>query len=464
MNGSVGRIGDALRLGSKPAWLLAMIGLFGIVALAALATRLGMLPLVLALVLGGFATIVGFRWPLLLLLLFAALIPLEGVVVIDGFGTISRLVGILFAVAYGAPRLGRLALGAMPPAAWAYLAWAILSLGWAIDPDTALALLPTLLQLFLIAVLVADFVVQKPTIIRPVLWTYSLSAAATAVIGVQVYLAQGLTGTRAVAIQGQDPAQYAAVLVPALVFGLYEVLNGNHRILGGLISLLTTVGIVVSGTRGAWLACVVTVVLFIVPRLTLRGRITALATVLVLLVVAYQVPGVADLVAERTGSALSSGGAGRTDIWSVAATVYQSNPVLGVGYANFPVAYTADVIRASGVGSVEFLVGRAPHDLVVGTVIELGPIGLVLLALFLGPLVLRRGWGPNAAPIQAALASLLTVALFLDVLSNRKQVWLVIGLAAGLAYLARGQSRSVDDPRSDDRQSPARDPSRPTVV
>jgi hypothetical protein len=28
-------------------------------------------------------------------------------------------------------------------------------------------------------------------------------------------------------------------------------------------------------------------------------------------------------------------------------------------------------------------------------------------------------------------------ALFLDVLSNRKQVWLAIGLAAGLTYIAR---------------------------
>ena len=39
--------------------------------------------------------------------------------------------------------------------------------------------------------------------------------------------------------------------------------------------------------------------------------------------------------------------------------------------------------------------------------------------------------------VQAALASLLVVALFLDVLSNRKQVWLIIGFAAGLSYLAR---------------------------
>jgi hypothetical protein len=31
----------------------------------------------------------------------------------------------------------------------------------------------------------------------------------------------------------------------------------------------------------------------------------------------------------------------------------------------------------------------------------------------------------------------MVVAMFLDVFSNRKQVWLIIGLAAGLGYLAR---------------------------
>ena len=79
------------------------------------------------------------------------------------------------------------------------------------------------------------------------------------------------------------------------------------------------------------------------------------------------------------------------------------------------------------------------------TIVELGPIGLLLLAAFLGPLVLRRGWGPEALTVQAALASLLMQALFVDMFANRKQVWLVIGLAAGLAYLARRGGAAVDD-------------------
>ena len=120
-----------------------------------------------------------FRWPILPLALFAALIPLEEVVVIEGLGTISRFAGILFAVTYALPRLGHLKLGAMPPAAWAYLAWAVVSVGWALDPGTAGGQIVTCLQLFVVAVFVADFVVHRPAIVRPVLWVYSLSATAT---------------------------------------------------------------------------------------------------------------------------------------------------------------------------------------------------------------------------------------------------------------------------------------------
>ena len=87
--------------------------------------------------------------------------------------------------------------------------------------------------------------------------------------------------------------------------------------------------------------------------------------------------------------------------------------------------------------------GRGPHNLLVGTLIELGVIGLVLLALFLLPLLLRRGSGPDAAVVRAMLASLCTLALFLDIFSNRKQVWLVIGLAAGLAYLRQRSERAL---------------------
>ena len=443
MSASVARVGDVLRVSTRTAWLMAIAGIAGLAALVALATRQGMLTMALGLVVLGLLTLVSFRWPLLPLVAFVALIPIEAVMVFEGFGTISRFAGILFAVTYGVPRLGRLAFGVMRPAAWAYLAWAIVSAAWAIDAGVAWTHLQTLIQLFLIALLVASLVEQRPAVVKPLLWVYGLSAAATALVGIQSYLGGTVVeDARAVALQGQDPAQFAALLLPALVFGLYEALNGDRRILGGAIALLTTVGVVISGTRGAWVAVAVVALLFVLPQLRPGRRIAAIAMALALVGMAYQLPGVPDLVADRTGDALSTGGAGRTNIWTVAVTLYGSAPVLGVCYANFPVAYTPEVVRASGATSWVHPAGRGPHNLVVGTLIELGPIGLLLLALFLGPLVLRRGWGRDAAAVQAALASLLAAGLFLDVLSSPKQVWLMVGLAAGLSFVSRQARRT----------------------
>jgi hypothetical protein len=438
VSASVARIGRALRLDPRLAGAVVAAFVLAIALAAAIATRQGMLPIAVGAATVVIGTLVGFRWPLVLLLAVAALIPIEEVTLLQGFGTISRAVGILFAVCYGLPRLTRLNLAVIPIAGWAYLAWALASLAWSLGTDAASAKLISLVQLFMIALLTADFVVQRPSIVRPVLWAYSVSAAATAVIGVAAYLGQGLATTRAVGIDNQDSANFAALLIPALVFGLYEALNGSRRLLGAGITILTAAGIVVSGTRGAWVACTVVILLVVLPQLSARRRVVALVTMAVVAVAVYQVPGVAELVAERTGNAVSSGGAGRTDIWTVGVANFEKSPIVGVGYANFPVAFTTQAILDTGVGLKWLeLTGRGPHNIIVGTAVELGVVGLVLLVGFLGPLIARRGWGPNAATVQAALMGLMTAALFLDILSNRKQVWLMIGLAAGLSYVAR---------------------------
>ncbi len=440
MTDSVARVGEVLGVGPRRAWLATIIGIAGLAILVAEATRLSLMPTVVGAAVAVMVTMVCFRWPMLALVAFVALIPIEEVVVIDGLGTVSKFAGVLFAVTYGLPRLGRLQLGAMPRAGWAFLIWALASVGWADDPNTSWGELATLLQLFLIALLIADVVVHRPTIVRPILWVYSLSAAATACVGILTFVALGPDAdVRASAIQGQNPAQFAGVLLPAFVFGLYEVLNGGRRIVGASIVLLTTAGIVVSGTRGAWVSMAVVVLVFIMPRLQLRQQVAAVAMAVVIGLVTLQIPGVSSLLLERAGNAVSTGGSGRTDIWSVGATIFWSSPVLGVGYANFPVAYTSDAIQQTGDVTFGFAEqqGVGPHNLVVGTLIELGPIGVLILALFVLPLVLQRGWGSEGATVQAALASLLVLALFLDILGNRKQVWLVIGLAAGLVYLRR---------------------------
>ena len=457
------RVREVLGVGDLLAVVVALSALGAVAAAVTVGVRTDRLATIAVLSVAFPVVLVSMRWPMVPLFAFAAMIPIESVLVIGDLGTVSKFAGILFAVVYGVPRLGRLTLGAMPAVAWAYVAWALVSMGWAIDSSTSWSELSTLLQLFIIAVLIADVVAHRPTVVRQLLWIYSVSAAVTGLIGIEAFVTSAdVTGGRVAALQNQDPAQFAALLLPALVFSFYEVLNRRRVLLGVLVALMSLAGIVVSGTRGAWLSVALVILLFILPRLRLAQLVAAVGVLGLLVIVTLQLPGVSDLVAQRADTALSSGGAGRTDIWSVAVKIYEESPVLGVGYANFPVAYTNDLVRATDVGtySINNPQGRGPHNIVIGTVAELGPFGLLLLACFLIPLILRPGWGPDGISVQACLASLLTAALFLDVLSNSKQVWLVVGLAAGLTYVARRRPLAV--PAKD--VGPATSSSRPSIA
>lgn len=379
--------------------------------------------------------VLSIRWPLLALFVFVALVPIEDSLNIAGVGTLSRLVGIVFAGIYALPRLTKLVPGALPLAGWAYVAWAVLSAGWAIDPGSTAESVQTLIQMAVIGFLVADVVIHDPTTVRRILWVYSVSAAATAAIGIATYFGGGSAAdARLAAIAGQNPAQFASLLLPAFLFGLYEVLNRRHIAASGLVAGVSMAGIVLSGTRSVWVAAAIVVFFLLLPRLGIRRAAVALGVVCVLGVLTFQIPGVAVLVADRSDTAVSTGGAGRTEIWTVGLKIVESAPIIGVGYANFHDAFTSTIIRLAHASPP--LTTSAPHNLVLSSAAEVGVVGLVLLALFVVPLVGRRGWGPDALIVQAILASLLIDAMFIDIFGYRKQVWIVIGLASGLAYLA----------------------------
>jgi O-antigen ligase len=374
---------------------------------------------------------------LLPLFAFVALVPVEEALLVGGVGTLSRGFAVVFALLYAIPRMGQLTVRAMPLAAWAYLEWAILSTVWSINANAALSELTTLIQLFAIAVLVADVIVHDPSLVRPLLWTYSISASFTAALGILAYLeGNRVANDRVAGLSGQDPAHFAALLLPAFIFCTFELLHGRRPFLSLPVMLLSLGGIILSGTRGAWVGALAVLALFVFPALELRRKVAAVVLLLVVFGAVLQLPGVSNLITDRVATVGDSGGAGRTDIWRVGLVIFETSPVFGVGYANFPVAYTPQRVMEASVGFNQGAY-RAPHNLVISTSTELGLVGLVLLGLFLVPLVLRRGWGPDEKVVRAILAAFMVDGLFLDLFGNRKQVWLVIGIAVGLAFLAR---------------------------
>ena len=418
--------------------IVALLGVCAAVALASRADRgLEVAGLTLALV----GVLMSIRWPILPLFAIAILIPFEEAFTIGGgLGTLSRYAEVIFLLVYGIPRLGRLHVRALPIPAWAFAIWAALSAYWALDPTVAWTQITPLALLVIVASLIASAVVERPAIVRPLLWTYSLSAAAAAGLAlVSAAISGGLGAeSRVAGLADQDPALFAAILVPALVFGFYQLLHSDWVVPSAAIVLLSAIAITISGTRSAWFAVIVVFALFVIPRLELRRRIAAVAVVVAVIVIVTLIPGVADLIGTRANTAISTGGAGRTDIWTIGLAIFAASPWLGVGIANFPVANTPERARDAPlpITSGEGLANFAPHNIYVGTLGELGVVGLVLLATFVLPLILRRGRSLDGVIVQSALASLLVIGVFLDLL-NRKEFWFFVGLAAGLTYLAR---------------------------
>src|SRR4029077_290918 len=109
------RLGSALRVGPRTAVALLLRGL-GVLPLVVIGgTRVGLLPTMAVALIGGAAGLVALRWPLIGLLAFAALIPVEEVTLVGGTAPLSRLAGLAFAATYALPRLASLRIGVIRP-------------------------------------------------------------------------------------------------------------------------------------------------------------------------------------------------------------------------------------------------------------------------------------------------------------------------------------------------------------
>lgn len=392
---------------------------------------------------------------------YAVLIPFSSLVsVVAGpFGSLSSLLGLLLGVALLAQlattRRSNPRLSLAIPIWLAYLGVCALSYFWSVAPQmTASSVVILGGQVLLFTALslsrmdrVALRRFETATIIGGVLVVlYGLA---------QLFVLGGLpsqnggSGRLGADLLGANN-QAGALLLPVALAGV-RALTGplRWRLVNSVATLGLVLGVVMTGSRGGTLACVVTVaavVFFCSASRASKVALTVAAMLLLGAVLAFQPAGVGSRQVARTDSS-----SGRSDIWRVAAHACPQYCLQGAGWGTFPVVYGMELEQVPTARVLVQGVAYQPHDIFLLALMEAGLPGLILLlaglavALF-GAMRLPLGL---RAPPTAAMAGTIVSSIFLSNLEF-KFVWAALAYPVLCAAVAATERAARTGPSGQD--------------
>jgi O-antigen ligase len=185
-------------------------------------------------------------------------------------------------------------------------------------------------------------------------------------------------------------------------------------------------------------------------RLALLGTVVALAAVALVLFAA--VPG----VSERF-TTVEEGGTGRTDIWKVAISVAEDNPIVGVGIGNFSVHSPRYVDDLGPLERVDLVAEQllVTHNAYLELLVETGIVGLLLfLTVVVGSLTAAWRAARLADLIGERSLAILAQSVFVATVAFRagavfissgydERLWVLLGLGPALLAIAAREERSA---------------------
>ena len=281
----------------------------------------------------------------------------------------------------------------------------------------------------------------------PVLAAMLVSAVLASAIALsQSSGAEGLFGV--LAVQGDvpnrvtgpfaDPNYFGAYLAAATTLGVAcAVIARSRKLKIAILALSAVAGVtlVLTLSRGALVALIagLTTLAFT------RGRkvgLAAVATILLVGVVAWPL-----FAEQRYGSSSGLAGAGvssqledsgRTGAWLAGLEVFQSSPLIGIGWGRF-------VEEASS--------GIAAHNWYIAVLAETGIVGFLLWMLFIVASVLALRTKPRAAQTvgYSVLATWMVAALFIEVpvvYGSAGLVLIVLAAAIASDWTPRGRAKT----------------------
>lgn len=346
----------------------------------------------------------------------------------------------------------------------AYALLAVASLAWTVDLMGSMDALGSL-GISLTYLAAFGTLVRDRRQLRTLLWTIAVCSAVMGLWWIFSYL----RGLDRGANPAGDPNFFSALQVVALfcIFGLIAAYRrpGRSPVPLYVIAGITVASVFSTLSRGGLLTLLVAVIMItITPHERLFGSrrhkaylLTATAVVATVLFFI-----VAPALLARIENQYTTLAAGRVDLQLAAMRAYEEHAPLGVGFGGFK-GISVDVLRTTpGVQRLPVLyvhyqeTGLYAHNAYLGSLAELGPIGVTLfIAIFLTTARSLNRTCQAAAASRDSFLMTVSHALMLALLSfavaslslsseTSRSLWMLVGLSLALSTVAE----SPEDPEA----------------
>lgn len=274
-----------------------------------------------------------------------------------------------------------------------FVTWCVCSLAWSAAPEATLGILPRLLQFLVFALIIWQFAVTYPQ----QLWLLRAYVSGMFVPIAMEYASRAglyhIRGDELVRLSGggHDPNYLAAMYAITIIAAVYMATNPTRvdrlaRPIYWLLVILAGPGVILTGSKSGFV-CLVAAIPFalVLGGVSLRRVLRLVpygAMILVVAGIAYYIVPAATWMRSTQVTGDEYAMTSRLATWERGlGWGFGRHPVAGVGYGAFAPA------MAAGTGER----AQAPHNLIISILAEVGAVGMLLYALFIGLLV-RAAW------------------------------------------------------------------------
>jgi O-antigen ligase len=378
---------------------------------------------------------------------FMFTVPWEAAIRVGGLGRLSRAAGLAAASVWAVSVLAR--GRSRPPSAivkayFLFLIWNGLTLFWTIDAGATLTGFITYAQIFGMILVVMDLF-ESERQIEIGLQAFVLGAYVSCASILVNWITASPTRfpehqrIKALGFEVDGIALIIALAIPAAWYLATGPTAARRSRTASTLDLaylpVAFFALVLTGTRGAAVASVPTVVFVLWTLRNTRANVRLAAVAMVATAVASVVLFVPREPLQRIAGSVSDVAgrdtlSGRTDIWREGITTFFHDPVTGVGLDAHRAAVSA---------------GKEAHNTALSVLVETGVVGFVLLValvvIVVANVLRQPRWSTWYWRSQLAAVALGSMSLSLE---DSKSVWILVTLAVASAAAARAHPDGTD--------------------